>query len=56
MTKEEIVKAIETRLEMLRDAYDVLTAEDAFPNATFYTHRIDELEGLLEYIENPRIK
>lgn len=57
MTKEEIVKAIETRLEMLRDANDVLITNSEFAVADeLYTNRIDELKTLLEYIENPRIK
>lgn len=57
MTKEEIVKTIETRLKMIRNANDVLITNGMFAVAdALYTNRIDELETLLEYIENPRIK
>lgn len=57
MTKEEIVKTIETRLKMIRNANDVLITNGMFAVAdALYTNRIDELETLLDYIENPRIK
>lgn len=49
MSKEEIVKTIETRLEMLHENYEAT-------QSVTIKHRIDELETLLNYIENPRIK
>lgn len=55
MTKEEIVKAIETRLEMLREGYEAEYATYQTCSKD-YRYRIDELETLLEYIESPRIK
>jgi predicted nuclease with TOPRIM domain len=60
ISKEEIVKAIKTRLEMLREDESILNeAKESFADrldAYTYAERIDELETLLEYIENPRIK
>ena len=59
MTKEDIVKAIETRIEILRESECVLNEKNSFEarlDSYTFSERIDELETLLEYIENPRIK
>lgn len=56
MTTQEFIEIVKTRIEILQKEEDDFEREGSFRTAYNMTHRIEELQSLIEYLENPRIK